>query len=151
MNDILNGFDLPAVVPNDVYQVAATIINELKNIRQKQNITVEAASNPASSAKSPADVYTQTELLLTVLKDNCASNALYCPKNGISITPKPQGIINPAHVLDALNNILADINSIKVKIGLSSPTKLTSVVSGKTPTSVFDILLEAQALANTIK
>jgi hypothetical protein len=151
VNESLNGFYLPAVVPNDVYQVASTIVNELILIREQKNITTALESHTPTSGKSPGNVFELAEKILHTLKSNCDANSAFCPKGGIVIPPSPQGSITPANVLDILNNILAEIGSIKVHADISVPINLAPTVSGKTPSGVFDQLLAAQSLADSIK
>ena len=87
--------------------------------------------------------------MLAKLKSLTTHDA-YAIKGGVVLLSKPDGSITPAHVMDALNNVLAEVGAIKEKIGVSEPTKYAALKSGQTPSNVYDSIEYAISLVNIL-
>lgn len=145
----IDSLGIPKTVPNDVYQLAQTIIGDLKTIRAKKGITSEINEPPAASGKKPSDVYLESLALLEKLK-KLTDNPDYAIPGGVVLLKKVSGRITPGIVLDALNNSLAEVGAIKQVSGVSDPTVIAPKQSGKTPSDVYMAVKKAQAIVDTL-
>ena len=149
--ELLSQLELPAIVPNNVHQAAMGVISDINLILAKQGQPVNQDIPAVAVNKKPAQVYEQAQILLQHLQGVCTRNADLCPPAGVTLPPTPQTDITPAYVLDLLNNVLAEVGSIKVKAGVDQITQLPKLPSGKTPSDIFDVMLVAQRLVDTIE
>ncbi len=138
----LDGLGIPGVLPNDVYRAALTIISDVKLIQASSGIDRDMEINFISNAKSPGNVYDHSYKLLAQLK-SLAGNAKFAVGGGVVLPNKRAGRITPAHVVDLLNNALAEIGAVKAKLGIAKPTNFAAAQSGKTPSHVFDAVQTA--------
>lgn len=144
----VDGLGIPNTVPNDVQQVAQTILIAVEGIRRQKGIYETVTPVTTVSATSPAKVYERGIELMSRLKAiSDAENGLSVP-GGIVLMDLPSGKITPAHVIDLLNNVLADLSALKVSAGLVEPIQLAPLVGGQSPADVHNTLSTAlQALA----
>ncbi len=140
---------IPKTVPNDVYQLALTVINDLEMIRAKKGVTSEVNEPPAASGKKPKDVYLESLALLEKLK-KLTEKPDYAIPGGVVLLNKVSGRITPGIVLDALNNSLAEAGAIKQVTGVRAPTSIAGKETGKTPSDVYTAVKKAQAIVDTL-
>lgn len=145
----LDGLGIPRIVPNDVYQVAMTIISDINKIRTVLGQTDEFEMMSGSKGKKPKAVYQRSFDLLNTLKTKSNNDKFKVP-GGVILPNKRSGKIRPGHVMDVLNNALAEIGAIKVTVGATIPTEIAPVPSGKTPSNVFDAVSTALAMAEKL-
>ena len=69
---------------------------------------------------------------------------------GVVMPNKVVGCITPAEVIDILNNILAKVGAIKVAVGVTAVTEFGEAQSGKMPSDVYDALVKAEALVDSL-
>ena len=93
--------------------------------------------------KHPADAYAMGMMLFSALQNLTAENPDLSIPGGIEILEAYDGLIKPAHVMDLLNNILADIAAIKERAGIDGPIEFAPQQAGKTPTHVYGALVSA--------
>lgn len=148
---MIDQLGVPKTVPNDVHRVALTINGEIELIRAKRGVTVSVPAGEPTRGMSPGDVYAGGFVLLNSLKSLVERDPDYRIPGGIVLPTRKKGSITPGDVLDLLNNILAELSAVKAKIGAITPTDLVAAPSGKTPSDVFDALVRAVALVDTIK
>ncbi|MFT7561285.1 MAG: hypothetical protein ACI93R_003211 [Flavobacteriales bacterium] len=151
ISDMIDSLDIPATVPNDVYQLAKTVINDIEIIREKLGVNGNVKLVTGSSGKTPADVYLESRDLLSSIKQLCNKNIRFCLPGGVVVPTSYAGAIKPTHVLDTLNNVLAELGAIKSILAISKPTVLSGAPSGKTPSDVFDVVLSAKRAVDNIK
>lgn len=144
----LDHLGLPAVVPNDVYRVAQTIVLDLEKIMQHQGNT-DSIPLIKVSGKKPPQVYDETYVLLQKLADLTKKDGYQIP-GGVVLPPKPTGKIKPLHVMNGLGDAMAEIGAIKYKIGMNTPTKFAPPPGGKTPSDVFAVVKRAQAMVDAL-
>jgi hypothetical protein len=151
VSNLISQLDIPSVLPNEVYQVALSMIDALKSIQSKNNIRGQFKIKHISNNKKPSDVYVVVERLFLLLDQLCKSSKEYCIAGG-SIQPlkKVKGIA-PADVIAILNDLFADVASIKVAIGDASHTVIAEQQSGRTPSMVYDALLTAEKILLALK
>ena len=89
--------------------------------------------------------------MLTQLQTLTENNADFAIPNGVVMPNDRSGKVRPGHVLDLLNNALAEISAIKVKVGATTPTELAPPQSGKTPSNVFDAVSTARAMVESLQ
>lgn len=145
----VDGLGIPRVVPNDVYQVALTIIDDLEKVLAAKGATTKVALVTGSKGKKPKHVFANGMKLLARIKEITSTADLAIP-SGVVMPNSRKGKIRPEHVMDLLNNVLAEIGAIKAKIGVTSPTELAQAPSGKTPSDVFDALDTALAIVDAL-
>lgn len=147
----VDGLGIPKSVPNAVYRVAMTIISDLEKVRAARGLADPVAMISGSSAKKPKHVFENSIQLLTQLQTLTENNADFAIPNGVVMPNDRSGKIRPGHVLDLLNNALAEISAIKVKVGATTPTELAPPQSGKTPSNVFDAVSTARAMVESLQ
>jgi len=146
----ISSLGIPAIVPNDVYRMVATLVNEMRLVVKAAGGDATIAMKDGSKRKKPKHVYSEVYGLLEDLKAACAKKSSYCLPGKLVLPTKPTGRIKPAEVLDVVNNALADVGALKVVLGVKTPTQLVDPVSGKTPSNVYDGVLTARALAASL-
>jgi len=140
---------VPVIVPNDVYQVALTIISDIEKVRAAKGVTTAVAEPADSKGKTPKDVYAVAYKLLGKIKALTEKKGYGIP-GGVIMPNKVSGRITPADVIDLLNNILAEVGAVKVAVGSSAKTEFAGPQSGKTPSDVYDAMVKAGALVDTL-
>lgn len=146
----IDALGIPAVVPNDVYQVAQTVIGDLEKIytHLEKDLTV-ITDIEKSSGKKPADAYNASFVLLEKLQA-FNEQGEYDIKGGVVLPVKKAANLTPTDVMDLLNNALAEIGALKFKMGMSNETELAALEGGKTPSDVFDLVIKAQKLVDEL-
>lgn len=145
----LDGLGIPAVVPNDVYQVAQTVLNQLAAIYSKEKGKDAVLHTAWVQGKSPKDVYEQGFVLVEALK-RLSEDESHSVAGGVVLPARASGAISPAHVLDLMNVALAEVNAMKVAVGISAPTELATMSAGKTPSDVFQLIQQSQYIVEGI-
>jgi len=134
----IDGLGIPRVVPNGVYRVAMTIIGDLKKVRAARGIGTKVKFQAGAKHKRPKHVFNRSVELLAAIKSLSAADPVFAIPGGVVMPNKRSGRIRPAHVMELLNNVLAEIGAIKVKVGANIATELAPMPSGKSPSNVFD-------------
>ncbi len=147
----LDALGIPRIVPNDVYRVALTIIGDLEKVRAARGLIEPIPARRGSKDKQPSDVYEKAFELLRALGTLTSENSGFEIPGGVVLLNRRSGRIEPAHVMDLLNNILAEISAIKVKVGARSLTEFAPPQAGKTPSHVYDPVSTALTLAETLE
>lgn len=147
----LDGLGITRTAPNEVMQVALTIVNDLKQVLAARGVTEDIPLATGSNGKKPGDVYHKgTDVLMLIKKLGDEIPELKV-KGGVVMPNDRQGMIGPNHVLNRLNDVLAELMSLKVQAGVKEPTIMASPQSGKTPSNVYDAVLTAEMMVSTIK
>lgn len=135
--------DLPATVPNDVYRVSLALVDDFRIVAEKLGVTqtIDWQSRKLSG-KTPNDVYNESLMLLAELRDLTAYNEKLKVPGGISIPKQKVGRVTPGEVIEIQNTVMAELSSIKNKVGLRQPTRAFGPQAGKTPS---DSLVAIQA------
>lgn len=150
-NNSVDGLDIPHVNPNQVLQVSDTIVASLNLIREKRGLKNKITASSGSKGIKPKAVYVHAFKLMKTLKSVSDKNPALEIPGGIALTPqKVKGRVAGNQVIDNLNNILADITSIKTKLGITTPTQLVAMKSGKKPSDVFDSVDTALTMAKSL-
>lgn len=131
---------IPMVAPNDVYQVASTILRETEKIRLALGVVDLSVDRSASDGKTPADVYAKVFDLCKQMRSFVDAYPHAAPPGGVAPPARRTGEITPAIVLDALNIVLADVGGMKVALGSVEPIAMTDRATGRTPSNVYDAL-----------
>lgn len=146
----IDGLGIPRIVPNDVYRIALAIIGDLEKIRAARGIDDPIAVQTGASGKKPEAVFEAGLELLAALQATTSADDSLATPGGIVLPNRRPGKIRPKHVIDLLNNALAEIDAIKVTVGVRSPTVLPPPQSGKTPSDVFDAVKTAILIARSL-
>ena len=149
LSALIDGLGIPATVPNDVYRIAETIISELVDIVEQSGMPMPARA-PASTEKSPKDVYNRAFELTDSLQQLLEKRPDLVPDGGFTMPQQHKGKIKPEHVRYVLNDLLAEVASIHVAMGSQEKIVLASIASGRTPSDVYDQLTNAIALVEVM-
>lgn len=148
---LLDGADIPAVVPNDVYQIALTLNSDLELVSSALRQSKKMAIKNKAKGKSPTDVYVFAQSIHANLKQLSETNPKLGIPGGVVLLKDVKGKKSPAQVINLLNNILADIGAFKLALGTKSPTNFAPAQTGKTPSNVYDSLVAAGSFIENLE
>jgi hypothetical protein len=134
---------IPETVPNDIYQLADAIVFELKIISEHYGAP-EPAAQPGDKCKDLQDVYARALVLADALGQLAVAQPKLAPIGGV-IRPSRR-----RDVIYALNDILADVVAMRVTTGRLDQTDPGKIVSGKTPSHVYQRLDVALAIIQAL-
>lgn len=146
----LDGLGLPQTAPNDVMRIALSVVNDLQLVRVATGVAGAVAPSPVVPARRPVDTYENAVGLLVDIKVLTENNSSLAIPMGVVLPNKRTGTIRPAHVLDLLGTVLAEISAIKAKVGVTQPTALAPPQTRKTPSDVHAAVSYARALVATL-
>jgi len=150
-NQSLDGLGITKIAPNEVMQVALTIVNDLKQVLAARGVTDDIPMATGSKGKKPGAVYAKGTDVLKLIKNLGDTIPELKVKGGVVMPNDRKGKIGPAHVLNRLNDVLAELMSLKVQAGVKEPTILAPPQSGKTPSNVFDAVRTAAQMMAQIR
>ena len=142
----LNSLGIPEIAPNDVMRVALTIVSDLQLLLRERGISDVFPIAPRSQDKAPEDVYRMGHRVLLRLKELADLKPDLSPPGGIVLPNDRKGTIVPGHVEERLNDVLAEVMSIKARMQIDEPTRMTRQQAGKTPSDVFGAVAAAEAM-----
>lgn len=142
----LDGLGLPPATPNEVYRLALTLVSDIDKIRAARGVSAVVPQPDPVSGKKPVDVYEIGYQLLTDLKTLVEGKADYAVPQGIVLPAKRTGAIKPSHASEMINVLLAEVSSIKAKVGATKPSDLAPPQNGKTPSDTYQVLMRARAM-----
>ncbi len=145
LSSMIERLGIPATVPNDVYQIADTIVFELKSIAKRYDIPLDTVA-AKSAGKKPNDVYKRAFKLAAAMDNLIQTRPSLAPAGGIIMPFRETGMIKPEQVRYALNDILAEISAMKIALGDQEEVRPAPAPSGTTPSNVYDRLTEALRL-----
>lgn len=147
----LDSLGVPATVPNDVYQLAQAVRNDMASLANAVGLSdVEDVMSlvPLSAGRSPADAYDASIDLLKEIKSLSEISAQYAAKGGIDVPQKRPQSIKPADVMRVLGRVRADINAVKVKAGARNAGSPAPYKGGRTPSDVHRSIEQARAVVS---
>ena len=145
----LDALGVPATVPNDVFQLAQTVLNDVISLAKNLGFTdIESVISqvPMSVGRSPADAYDASVELLRAVKSLGETSAKYAAKGGVEVPEKKPESIKPADVMRVLGRARADINAVKVKAGAKVASRSAPYTGGRTPSDVHRSIEQARAV-----
>ena len=135
---------IPKTVPNDVFRLAEQLRADVDILARAQG--VGGVGNVAvSKGKKPADVYGVAFDLLAELDVLTKSSGFGIP-GGVVLPARNTGAITPGHVIEALGFAVAEVASIKAKLGVMKRTPKAMEAVGKSPSNVFDEVQRTRAI-----
>lgn len=143
--------------PSNVYRVAVAALHDIHLISLKLKIDITTMTTVVYTNKVPADVFAEVLTTLRLLHELCESNQNHCLPGGIIVPARRTWIseffspTKPRHVLDLMNNLIADLEALKTKLGIKSAAIFPVVVKNKTPSDVFDMVKRIQWYLQQIK
>lgn len=149
-SDQLDGLGIPKTVPNDVYRLAIMIVDDLEKIRTVRGKTTPIPVPADVPGKKPLDTYSRVFEILESLKAKVDADPSLKLADGVVLPNRRTGAINPSHVLDLENNLLAELGALKVGLGIASTTVLPKPQEGKTPTHTYSLLSQALLQVNSL-
>ncbi|MCP5361952.1 MAG: hypothetical protein H6908_04865 [Hyphomicrobiales bacterium] len=146
----LNSLGIPELSMNELYQLSNTITSDLEKIRTTEGIVTPVKNAKNATNKSLTDAYDEAFNLLTKLKMLTQTPGYDIPGGVLLPVKLSSGSVSSADLATALNHIIAELGAIKQTVDAKSPTEFSPLESGKTPTDVYNSLVEAQSIVNTL-
>ena len=144
--ELVQRLDIPAIVPNDVYRIALAIKADALQIHAALQTPAPQAIPEGIRGKKPPHVYARGYDLLAKLKALTGGNKRLAVPGGVITPPQKTANLKPADVLGILNNVLAELSSIKVVTGATETSPTVPAQAGKTPNDVYIVVEETIAL-----
>ena len=119
----LDGLGIPKISGREVFQVVRTLQADLKHLASARGAAIPGDYHGADGMK-PKDVYARVFEVSEQLQALVAQNPELAIDGGIVPLNRRSGKIIPAHVLDLLNNVLADVNAMKAAAGVQQASEL---------------------------
>ena len=129
---------IPPIVPNNVYDSAIALNHDLSLIRKALGDATSMTVDTESLGKTPVDAYNLAHYTLQNLKTLTEKPAFTIPK-GV-IMPEKLKKASPREVQQVLLYALAEVSSIKAKLGIMEVQLIPEPSVGQTPSSVYDQL-----------
>jgi len=130
---------IPSTVPNDVFNTAVSISQEIEFLRIDKG-KIEPIEAPITSiGKTPSDAYTLAYYIIKGIR-SLANKKEYTIPKGVIMPKRIRKDITPRDVQQLLIYSLAELSSIKARLGLKDKLVLPPPAAGKTPSSVVDQL-----------
>ncbi|WP_343565319.1 hypothetical protein [Kiloniella sp. b19] len=133
--ELLQVLDVPRQQPNDVYQIAATIMNVMEEIAQARGITDYDKASNIIPGKTPEDVFKQAGGMLDMLR---IEKPLFEMPNGAATYTVPKTPITPQEANEIMGLLLADLTVVKRNAGVTTATQYAALEGGKNPNDVFE-------------
>ncbi len=130
---------IPDTVPNEVFNDAVAVAQELEFVRIAQGKTTPVEPPSPSIGKKPSDVYTLAFYALKGIEGLSKKKDYTIPK-GVILPKKLKKDITPSDVQQLLLYCLAELSSMKVAVGSRSKLVFPPATAGQTPSTVFDQL-----------
>lgn len=142
----IDALGVPGIVPNDVYQVAATLVRDLETVTEQMNVTVDLNAIEPALGKSPTDAYNNAYALLADLQALSTTDQRFSVTGGIEPPQQKNSDITPSDVILLLGRGLADVGAVKYATGVTTATVDMPLEGGKTPSDVFHVIEQARDL-----
>ncbi|WP_028879295.1 hypothetical protein [Terasakiella pusilla] len=130
---------IPEVVPNDVFNTALAVTQEIEILRKVRGKTEPVDPPSPSIGKQPADSYSMAFYALKGIKGLTKKPEYQIPGEVI-LPERLKKDISSRDVQQVLLYCLAELSSMKVAAGAKDPLVLPPPTAGQTPSTVFDTL-----------
>lgn len=121
----LDALFAPVLEPSDVYQIVQTIVKDLEMICLSMNDSCSHYSAERIDNLIPKDVFEHTLKLYEKVKSLAEIvSKTHDEKIEISIPDNAPSVVEPANVMNLMNNLQADIIAIKYMMGLRTPSTI---------------------------
>lgn len=148
---MLDSLGIPATVPNDVHQMAATVLQDTLRLAELSYATaIESATDEISSVsgKTPKDAYDAAADLLVDLGVLASSDRFSIPGGVASPLEKPQ--VTPSDVMILLLRARAEVSAMRLALKDTQVSTNAEYQGGKTPSDVVYTLMKTQAIIRSI-
>lgn len=146
----LDSLGIPSTVPNDVFQVADTVLQNTIALAAASgfaDVSGDLQSVPNETGKSPKDAYLAALDLLAALDRLTQARPKLAIKGGVTVlTEKTGGAPTPADVIQVLKRAQADLDAMRLASGSESVSAVAPYVGGKTPSDVVYVIRQAEAV-----
>ncbi|WP_425052436.1 hypothetical protein [Psychromarinibacter sp. S121] len=141
----LDALGVPATVPNDVFQLASTVLMALEDIARHTGTEFNTGSLWPETGRTPANVYQAVHQLIADLKTLSEADPRFAV-DGIVDPGQLSGDITPADVMKILSRAMADVQAIRAAAGVEEPAASAPYLGGKTPSDVYFAVKQARAV-----
>ena len=141
----LDALGVPATVPNDVFQLASSVLMALEDIATHTGIEADTASLWPETGRTPENVYKAVHQLIADLKTLSDADARFAV-DGIVDPSLVSGDITPSEVMKILSRAMADVQAMRAAAGVPDPAETAPYVGGKTPSDVYFAVKRARAV-----
>ena len=128
--------------PTDVYEQSETIVAIAKFLRQSQGDFSDVKKPKVKNGLHPNHALNTSYQLLTKIAK--IEKKLWIKRT--EVPDKVYKVTTPTHVYDSLQNIIAEMQRLKTRLGLERYFEIKKVQEDKTPSDVVANLLYAKAL-----
>lgn len=143
----INNLGIVATIPNDVFQLASLLYNEVGLLGKHYAMPSEANESKADGPVNPAMAYEAAAELLESLDKLAQRKDIEIPGGVTKLKDKPSRI-TPSSVAAVILTALADVGAIKKQLSIKGVATL-ELASGKTPKDVFLRLKDANSLVDS--
>lgn len=137
--EIVTQLGIPIIVPNDIFENAISVTNELQNIRKTVGDVKEISRPSPSSGKHISDTYAMAYFGLKGLQTLSKKPNFEIP-NGVIVPKRLSANITTNDAQQILLFFLAELSAMKVVVGATEELTPPSPVAGQTPSTTYDQL-----------
>ncbi|MQQ09310.1 hypothetical protein GFB49_12655 [Epibacterium sp. SM1979] len=146
----LDALGVPSTVPNDVYRVAASVVENLEVLAQQADVAVNRDAVPKSKGRTPADAYSAGLDLIEAMNGLAANVERYNVDGGIIAPAAVNGPKSPADVIVVLSRAQADAMALLNTAKAGKEVQSAPYEGGKTPSDVYDSIVYARLLIEAL-
>ena len=141
----IQALGLPAIVPNDVYRVAAALRQQVEALARLRGVTLPPRPRP-SRDKTPSDAHAAATALSQAMADLVAGDDEFHVAGGVLVPATVPSPLTPFDVMQVLQSLLADSFAVNRAAGSRSPLELPPPLAGRSPSDVYDQITYAGAI-----
>lgn len=147
----LDGLGIPPVRDYTVYRIALSVVADLDHIWDAKGLTGKTHLAEHATGKTPAEVYVHALELLAEVK-TLTEQPGYAIPGGV-VMPNPRsGEITASHVMEVMHYVLAEVNAVKLVLGVMEPTEFALPHhSDVFPSNIYDTLTVARQMIQTLE
>ena len=149
----LDSLGVPSTVPNDVHQIAETVLQDalrLAELSRIQDPTSVVGSMSGITGKTPKDAFSEAVSLLKEIETLSRADASLAIKGGVSI-PNIKENVTPSDVIIVLLRARAELNAMRVAMNDTTVSVNAPYQGGKTPSDVVSAVKTAKAVVERVR
>ncbi|MBT8154249.1 hypothetical protein KMP13_10135 [Epibacterium ulvae] len=146
----LDALGVPSTVPNDVYRLAASVVENLEGLAQRENIALTRAELPKSKGRTPTDAYAAALDLIAAIQNLASTKEAFAIQGGITVPTAAAGSKSPSDVIVVLSRAQADVMALLNAAKSQGQLTTAEYEGGKTPSDVYDAVMYARLLVEAL-
>lgn len=149
LSQLIDELGIPRSVPNDTFQIADEITQQLTTLAQHYEIPTRTP-NTGHQGKKTHDVYRRVFELSDAIDQLIDSKPELGPTGGLARPQRRTGRVDQEHLIHALNDLLAEVVAMRAAIGDKKELKPAEDVSGMDPSDVYNRVDDALAIVTDL-